>query len=308
LSYLLLDGSKVGIHAQTLLANAPLEQDEWVAFPLHLDLILRPVMAMGRVRHGMPHESVSDGLYEEGAPATARFTHQRLRQLANSHHVHAVHLHRLDAVGTGRFQQARVQRQAALRRGPHGIAVVLAHEDDRELPQGGQVEGFMRMATGQCALSKEAQHDGVTFLVLDREGQAGRQGQVPTNNRVSAHEVPLSIHQVHGAAPALAQARRFPEELGHHLAGIRPPGQAMTMLAVGADNIIIPAERGCCSHRHCLLTDVEMEKAGNLRQGVHLRRFFFESADQEHLAIEREEVLTVHENILCRLEARDSRN
>ena len=63
-------------------------------------------------------------------------------------------------------------------------------------------------------------------------------------------------------------------------ASVWPPRRAVTLAAISL-NAAARGEEG-------LLTDVEMEKAGNLRQGVHLRRFFFESADQEHLAIEGE--------------------
>jgi len=43
-----------------------------------------------------------------------------------------------------------------------------------------------------------------------------------------------------------------------------------------------------------LLTDVPVKKIGDLRKGLHLCRFLFESADQQHLTIEREEISSVH--------------
>ena len=52
------------------------------------------------------------------------------------------------------------------------------------------------------------------------------------------------------------------------------------MVAVRADRVIIRSKGGDGSDRNGLFADIEMQESGDLRKGVHLRRFFFEPADQ----------------------------
>src|SRR5207248_2177796 len=61
-----------------------------------------------------------------------------------------------------------------------------------------------------------------------------------------------------------------------------------------ANRVIIRSK--CCdgSDRNGFFADIEMKESGDLCEGIHFRRFFFESADQEHLAVEGEEVSSVH--------------
>src|SRR4029077_2817178 len=43
-----------------------------------------------------------------------------------------------------------------------------------------------------------------------------------------------------------------------------------------------------------LFADIEMKETGNFCAGVHLRRFFFEPANQQHLTIEEQHVTPVN--------------
>ena len=66
------------------------------------------------------------------------------------------------------------------------------------------------------------------------------------------------------------------------------------MVAVRADRVVIRSKRGDGPDRNGLFADIEMQETGNFREGVHLRRFFFEPADQQHLTIEEQYVAPVH--------------
>src|SRR5262245_58254616 len=68
----------------------------------------------------------------------------------------------------------------------------------------------------------------------------------------------------------------------------------MSMVAVGTDHIVVRSKSGKCTDCNCLFADIQMEKSGNFCEGVHLGRFFFKPADQQHLAIQRVEICSVH--------------
>lgn len=68
----------------------------------------------------------------------------------------------------------------------------------------------------------------------------------------------------------------------------------MSMVAIGADDIVIRPERSDGSHGDRLFTDIEVEKPGDLGKRVHLRRLLFKSADQQHLAIQGTQIVLVH--------------
>ena len=69
----------------------------------------------------------------------------------------------------------------------------------------------MRLATRERSFTEEADRHEVEFLILGREREACGKGNLTADNGVAAHEPVRGIHQVHGAAFALAQARRFAE-------------------------------------------------------------------------------------------------
>ncbi len=72
----------------------------------------------------------------------------------------------------------------------------------------------------------------------------------------------------------------------------------MTVIPVGADHIIIRTDRGDRTNRDRFFADIKVQKAGNFGERVHLCRFFFESADKEHLAIEGEKIVLFHTVIM----------
>ena len=72
----------------------------------------------------------------------------------------------------------------------------------------------------------------------------------------------------------------------------------MTMIAVGADHIIVGPNGGNDAHRDCFFADIKVQEAGNLGQRIHLGRFFFEPTDEEHLAVEGEKIVLFHTVIM----------
>jgi hypothetical protein len=101
---------------------------------------------------------------------------------------------------------------------------------------------------------------------------------------VTAHEVQAHVEQVHRAALALRAAGGLPVELRHHRARGYAARERLAVLAVGADHVVVGAERGERAHRQRLLADVEVTEAADLPEAVRLARLLLEVADQEHLA------------------------
>ena len=99
---------------------------------------------------------------------------------------------------------------------------------------------------------------------------------------------------MHRAPFALAQACRFAEQLGHHVAGVGASGKTVPVVAVRTDRIVIRSKGGHSPDRNSLFADIEMQETGNFCERVHLRRFFFEPANQQHLTIEEQYVALVH--------------
>src|SRR5438094_750811 len=111
-----------------------------------------------------------------------------------------------------------------------------------------------------------------------------RKRQVRADDGVAAEEVVLLVEQVHRTALALAEPVDAPEQLGHHAAGIGALDEAVTVLAVGRDRVVVgPEDRGGAGG-HRLLADGEVEEPADLAEGVGLRRLLLEAADEEHVA------------------------
>src|SRR5207244_5555687 len=123
-------------------------------------------------------------------------------------------------------------------------------------------------------------------------------GQSLTDDRVAAVEAAVLAEQVHRSAATVRGAGLLPEQLGHHRPGIDPLGDRVPMFAIGAVDVVLRAEGRDGAHDGGLLTDVQVAEAADLGQLVHLRGFFLEPPDEEHLAVELEQGGFVGERLL----------
>jgi hypothetical protein len=65
----------------------------------------------------------------------------------------------------------------------------------------------------------------------------------------------------------------------------------MTVISIGADHIVIRPDRRDGTDSHRFFPDIEVQKAGNFGERIHFRRFFFESTNEEHLAVQGEKIV-----------------
>jgi len=68
----------------------------------------------------------------------------------------------------------------------------------------------------------------------------------------------------------------------------------MSMIAIGADRVIVRPQRGNRADGNRLFADIKVKKPGDLGERIHLRRLFFKPANQQHLTIEGKQIVFVH--------------
>ena len=158
--------------------------DRVALLPL-LDLGLVPVPV--RVVHRVGAEPVGAQLQEVRAAAAA----DRLRGvpggLLDREHVHPVHRPGGHAVAGGPHRQVGLRLRPVERRA-HGVQVVLAAEQHRQLPQRGQVQALVELALGDRAVAEEAGRDPGLAAHLVGERDTDRQRQPAADDRVPAVE------------------------------------------------------------------------------------------------------------------------
>src|SRR3954469_5658425 len=262
-----------------LLDEALAERLDRVALAPLGDLLLRAVL-LG-VGHRVPAEAVRDRLDEDGLAVLARLPQRLRRDVVRVDDVHAVAAHPRHAEAVAALVQVRDGRVPFERRA-HPELVVRDHEDDRQLPQRGEVERLAERALVRGAVAELAEHGVLGLLVVGAEPEADRDGEVAADDPVAAHEAALEVEHVHRAAVALRDAVDAAEELGHDVVRARAAHDRVAVRAVGRDEVVAVSHRARGADDRGLLADREMEEAADLGLRVHLPRALLEAADEHH--------------------------
>src|SRR6266540_2461052 len=226
-------------------------------------------------------------LDQAGAVAPAGPGHRLLRRLVHGDHVVAVDRDAGDVVGGGTVGDA-ARREVVADRGGLGEAVVLGHEDHRELPDRRQVHALVGGALLGRAVAEEAGAHRAAALALGGEpGPAGQRRAAP-DDAVGAEHAAGDVGDVHRAALALAGAVDPAEQLGHHRAELDALGDAVAVAAVGRGDEVPVFEVGADADGDRLLTGVEVDEPGDEPVGEQLRHPFLEGSDGHHPVVEPE--------------------
>src|SRR2546425_8846654 len=173
----LLDRPDVGLAEPTRLEGLLAEEGNRIAKLLALDLLLRPIDGPGRVAHGVAAEAVGAGLDQRRRLVRASALDGAADDVANGQRIHAV-----DRLGRNAVELAELPDsglgQRPLERGPHGVAVVLADPDHRQLPERGEIHRLVELALRDGAVAEVAHADLIATLVVDGEPYAGGQGKM----------------------------------------------------------------------------------------------------------------------------------
>ena len=169
------------------------------------DLVGRPVALAGRLRSGR-----ASGRWRprrrrarrRRGPRATTSLHRRGRR----HDVVAVDRDVVDAVARGPLLERR--RVLGRRRGELGVAVVLAEEDHRQLPHGGEVHRLVERALRRRAVAEERHRDAAVGAELGGRRRADRDRHAGGHDPVGAEDPELGIGDVHRAAAAAVRALR----------------------------------------------------------------------------------------------------
>ena len=137
---------------------------------------------------------------------------------------------------------------------------------------------------------KETDHDLAAAALLDGETDAGGDGQAAADDAVGANDALAEISNVHGAALALAVARRAAKEFGEHIPDVAPLGNDVAVAAVGAGDVIRRLQCGARAHRHSLLSLGKVQETVQLAGLEELLGSVFETSNQSHAPVHRQEL------------------
>src|SRR5262245_16698238 len=148
---------------------------------------------------------------------------------------------RLDAerVGASRDALARCDRIGG---GEFRIAVVLADEQDRGLPERSQVQRLEENALIRCAVAEKRDCDRVTTELSGGECEPDGVRDSPAHDPVGADGALGRRAHVHGTALAAAEAARTPENLGEHALRVEASSEHVVMPAMGRGDLVSGTE------------------------------------------------------------------
>ncbi len=98
---------------------------------------------------------------------------------------------------------------------------------------------------------------------------------------------------MHGPALAPGSAGGAPGQLGHDLLGVHAADQHMAVVAIGRDDLVALLLDRLHADGDSLLADVEVTEPSNQAHAVELPGAFLEPPDEQHLAIEFEQLVFV---------------
>jgi len=161
--------------------------------------------------------------------------------------------------------------------------IVFADEEQRQPPQAGHVQRFVEGALVDGPVAEKADHGFRKMAHRDGIGEAESDRIGFADDGISAHEAPLAVEQVHGAAHAAAHAAGAAEQLRHDFASRRSAYQGVRVLAIGADDVIGRFGRVDDARANRLLARIKVKETNDISLAVLLRGPFLEGSGQQHV-------------------------
>ena len=136
------------------------------------------------------------------------------------------------------------------------------------------------------AVAEERDRDPRLVAQLEGEAGADDRRQPAADDRVRAEVAALDVVEVHRAAVAVRAALELPVELGHDRVRMRAAREHVAVRAVGRGEDVAVLHRLADADLGRLLTDRDVQEAGQLAGAETLLDLLLEAPDQEHLAQE----------------------
>ena len=172
-----------------------------------------------------------------------------------------------------------------------GVAVVLRHEDRRQVPDRGQVQRLQRGALVGRAVAEERDRNAAIALELRRQGAATDQRRAASDDAVRAEHALGQVGDVHRPTLAAARPGGLAEDLGHHALDVDALGDAVAVPAVGGGDRVAVVEVGAHAGGRGLLAGVEVDEPGDVAGGELLVHPLLELADGAHRPVGVEQCL-----------------
>ena len=165
------------------------------------------------------------------------------------------------------------------------VKVVLAHEEDRQLPDRGHVERLVERADVGGAIAEEGHGDLIGAAQLSRPRGADGHRQVGADDRIRAEHVALRVGQVHRAALGLAEPGCLLHEFGQTRLWWRAPGHRVMVTAVGREDIVLRLQPRASADRDRLLAGRQVCRALYQAGKKHVVGGFLGASDHRHLFV-----------------------
>src|SRR5581483_6640691 len=159
------------------------------------------------------------------------------------------------------------------------VHIVFAGIDNGQLPELRNVHGFVEHALPERALAKETNANSAIAELLGRKRGASGDGSAAADDGVGAEVSCGRIGDVHRTALTAAVALLFAEQFGKHAVGFSALGEAMTVPAVRAGDVVVRPKRFADSDGDSFFALVEVRQAGHERAQVEIVGVFLELAD-----------------------------
>jgi hypothetical protein len=170
-------------------------------------------------------------------------------------------------------------------------AVILAKENDRQLPQRRHVERLVECPDVGSAVAEIAQRHAAIALQLRRQREAVGDRQTAPHHAGGHHDSGLRISDVHRAALALARAGCLAGILGDHLPQRHALRQLVVHAAISRDQIIGRLEIHAHRRRQDLLAPgrvIDRRHPSGRNQRAHA---LVEQLNQQRLAVNIQQYL-----------------
>lgn len=237
----------------------------------------------------MARVPVRQHLHHHGALARLAVLDGVACRLAHRQHVHPVHLDAGDVVAARVVSRAGRGARVA---GAHAVAVVLADEDGRQVPQLGHVVRLEGLALVGGAVAVQRDAHAVVAVVLLGECQTCTQRYLSTNDTIAAVEV-LDVH-VHGATLAARAPGLPPRQLGQDAEHVVAEDVGPAVRAVGRDDLVMRAHGGVHADGARLLSRVQVAEAPDDLLLVQVARARLEAPDGLHAPVVHQRVVPRH--------------
>ena len=206
----------------------------------------------------------------------------------NLQHVVAVDRDPRDAIG--RAARADIRIAARIRRRHFGgVLVVLADEQNGQLPDAGHVERFVERAVVDRSVAEEGRSHCAVLEDLRAVSAAAGLQHTRADDAARSHHADLGREEMHAAAASARTAGFAAKQLRHQLARRHAFRERVAMSAMSGEDRIVLRQMSTDTGRNRLLANIRVTRSVDEAALMTAREFFFRLPNDLHRPIEGED-------------------